>query len=44
MRRVFFLGSAGIVLAAVLLVPLPFVELSPGPTIDVPRVVTFTGH
>jgi PDZ domain-containing protein len=43
-RRVVLLASAGIVLAAVTLVPLPLVELSPGPTIDVPNVVTFTSH
>jgi len=44
MRRLLFLGSFGIVVAAYFLVPLPLVELSPGPTIDVPAVVHFEGH
>jgi PDZ domain-containing protein len=38
------LGSVGIVIAAVIIVPLPLVELSPGPTFDVPALVRFEGH
>jgi PDZ domain-containing protein len=43
-RRLLFTASLGIVVAAALFVPLPLVELSPGPTFDVPAVVRFTGH
>jgi PDZ domain-containing protein len=43
-RRLVLLASVGVVAAAALLVPLPLVELSPGPTIDVPPVLSFDGH
>ena len=44
MRRLVILGSIGVVAAATSLVPLPLVELSPGPAFDVPPVVSFIGH
>jgi len=44
LRKGLFAASLGMVLAAAVFVPLPLVELSPGPTFDVPAVVRFTGH
>jgi PDZ domain-containing protein len=43
-RRAFLLGSVAVVAAATLLVPLPLVEVAPGPTFDVPPVVSLDGH
>ena len=44
MRRTLLLGSVAVVAAAAVLVPLPLVELAPGPTFDVPPVVSLDGH
>jgi PDZ domain-containing protein len=43
MRRLLFGASFGIVVAALLAVPLPLAELSPGPALDVPSQIDFGG-
>jgi PDZ domain-containing protein len=43
MRKIVFSASLAVVAAAALVVPSPFVELSPGPAVDVPPLVRM-GH
>jgi PDZ domain-containing protein len=43
MRRLLLVVSVGVVAAALVAVPLPFVELNPGPALDVPSQIEFGG-
>ncbi|TMK43538.1 MAG: hypothetical protein E6G66_15250, partial [Actinobacteria bacterium] len=43
MRRLFFGASVAIVALALVAVPLSFVELNPGPALDVPGQIEFDG-
>jgi PDZ domain-containing protein len=43
LRRILFVISVGIVVAALTAVPLPLVELNPGPALDVPGQIEFGG-